>query len=88
MKGPGPASALFLGAADALAQPLLEHGASVVDRDRRPLSKHDRGLLVGLVKRLAVLLLGQVQVAENTPANLNRNTEERVHRRMVLGEAI
>ena len=60
----------------------------VVDRDRRPVGEDHGGLLVGVGERLAVLLLGQVEVAPDLVADHHRHAEERLHLRVRGGEAV
>ncbi len=60
--------------------------ACVLDGDRRMRGEHHHeGLVVGR-ELLALLLVGQVQVADRSAPSLDRHTEERVHVRMVLRE--
>jgi hypothetical protein len=61
--------------------------ARVLDRDRRPVGKHDDRVLVLLVE-LAAGLLGEVQVAPRLAADQDRHAEERPHRRVAGREAV
>src|SRR5829696_7781687 len=56
--------------------------AGVLHGDGRPRGEHDHRLLVVLAEVLAVLLLGQVQVAERLAAHEDGYAEERAHGRM------
>ena len=58
----------------------------VLDRDRGLGGKQRHELLVLVRERSSVRLLGQVQVSERDPAQEDRNTEERPHRRVVRRE--
>ena len=61
--------------------------AGVLDRGRRPVGQNHGRLLVGLGE-VAVLFLGEIQVAPDRAANHDRHTEEAAHRRVTIGEAV
>jgi hypothetical protein len=62
--------------------------ARVLDRDRGPGGEDRRRFLVVLVELGPAPLLGHVQVAEGLAPDLDRNPEERVHRRVAGGKPV
>ena len=61
--------------------------ASVFDRDRHPFRQHDKRFLVEFVE-LAVLLLGQVDVAPGLATDQNGRSQEGGHRRVRVREPV
>ena len=60
----------------------------VVDGYGGPFGQDDHRLLVGFVELDSALFLRQIEIAENLATNHHRDSEERLHRRMLGGEPV